>query len=160
MFLWKCCFPPKLWVKLILKEDVIASCRGLAFYLHTTRADDSWLHSFLAVFNKRAKAWPSLENRVIPDKGTAGGFPCKGLLLSYFMSHRSFKLSLINKTHSWFTKPFKNLLGDFPGGPVVKNLPSNTGDTGSIPGLGIKIPHAKGQLSLCVTTREPTSSNS
>ena len=25
---------------------------------------------------------------------------------------------------------------DFPGGPVVKNLPANAGDTGSIPGLG------------------------
>ena len=24
---------------------------------------------------------------------------------------------------------------DFPGGPVVKNLPANTGGTGSIPGL-------------------------
>ena len=26
--------------------------------------------------------------------------------------------------------------GDFPGGPVVKNLPARSGDTGSIPGLG------------------------
>ena len=25
---------------------------------------------------------------------------------------------------------------DFPGGTVVKNLPANAGDTGSIPGLG------------------------
>ena len=25
---------------------------------------------------------------------------------------------------------------DFPGGPVVKNLPADAGDTGSIPGLG------------------------
>ena len=25
---------------------------------------------------------------------------------------------------------------DFPGGPVVKNLPANVGDTGSIPDLG------------------------
>jgi hypothetical protein len=25
---------------------------------------------------------------------------------------------------------------DFPGGTVVKNLPVNAGDTGSIPGLG------------------------
>ena len=25
---------------------------------------------------------------------------------------------------------------DFPGGTVVKNLPPNAGDTGSIPGLG------------------------
>ena len=25
---------------------------------------------------------------------------------------------------------------DFPGGPMGKNLPANSGDTGSIPGLG------------------------
>ena len=25
---------------------------------------------------------------------------------------------------------------DFPGGPMVKNLPANAGDMGSIPGLG------------------------
>ena len=31
-----------------------------------------------------------------------------------------------------------------PGGPVVKNLPGNSGDSGSIPGLGTKIPHAQG----------------
>ena len=31
---------------------------------------------------------------------------------------------------------------DFPGGPVVKNLPSNAGDAGSIPVRGTKIPHA------------------
>ena len=43
---------------------------------------------------------------------------------------------------------------DFPGGPVVKNLPANAGDTGSSPGLGTKIPHAVGQLSLRATTTE------
>ena len=32
--------------------------------------------------------------------------------------------------------------GDFPGGPVVKTLPSNAGGVGSIPGRGAKIPHA------------------
>ena len=37
----------------------------------------------------------------------------------------------------------------FPGGPEVKNLPSNAGNMGSIPGWGIKIPRAEGQLSLC-----------
>ena len=36
---------------------------------------------------------------------------------------------------------------DFPGGPLVKNPPSNAGDAGSIPGQGTKIPHARGQLS-------------
>ena len=43
---------------------------------------------------------------------------------------------------------------DFPGGPVVKNLLSNAGDAGLIPGGGTKIPHAAGQLSLCATTTE------
>ena len=40
---------------------------------------------------------------------------------------------------------------DFPCGPVVKNLPSNTGYAGLIPGLGTKIPQAVGQLSPCTT---------
>ena len=30
----------------------------------------------------------------------------------------------------------KNKQRDFPDGKVVKNLPANAGDTGSIPGLG------------------------
>ena len=36
---------------------------------------------------------------------------------------------------STFTE-IKSLLGDFPGGSVVKNPPVNAGDTGLIPGLG------------------------
>ena len=36
---------------------------------------------------------------------------------------------------------------DFPGGPVVKNSPSNSGDVGLIPGQGTKILYAAGQLS-------------
>ena len=43
---------------------------------------------------------------------------------------------------------------DFPGGPVVKNSPSKAGNSGSIPGRGVKIPHALGQLSPCATTAE------
>ena len=35
---------------------------------------------------------------------------------------------------------------DFPDGPVVKNPPSNAGDTGSIPSQGTKIPHATRHL--------------
>ena len=35
----------------------------------------------------------------------------------------------------------------FPDGPVVKSLPCNTGDVGSIPGWGTKMAHATGQLS-------------
>ena len=44
---------------------------------------------------------------------------------------------------------------DFPGGSVVKNLPTIVGDTGSIPGLGTEIPHATGQLGPHTTTTQP-----
>ena len=33
-------------------------------------------------------------------------------------------------------------MGDSPGGPVVKTLPSNAGDVGSIPGQEAKVSHA------------------
>ena len=42
---------------------------------------------------------------------------------------------------------------------MVKNLPYNAGDRGSIPGQGTKIPHAMGQLSSCATTTELTRLN-
>ena len=48
---------------------------------------------------------------------------------------------------------------DFPGGPAVKNPPSNAGDAGSITGQGTKIPHAAGQLSLRAATTEPKCHN-
>ena len=46
---------------------------------------------------------------------------------------------------------------DFPSGSVVKNLPTNAGDTGSIPGLGRSLEDAKEQLSPCTTTIETAS---
>ena len=47
-----------------------------------------------------------------------------------------------------------NPWGDFPGGPVAKNLPSNAGHAGCIPGQGTKISHAVKQLNPRTTTRE------
>ena len=43
--------------------------------------------------------------------------------------------------------------GIFHGSPVIRKLPSITGDVGSIPGPGTKISHASGQLSLHAATR-------
>ena len=40
------------------------------------------------------------------------------------------------------------MFGDFPGGPVVRNLPSNAGDVGSIPGWGTKSPQATGNEAI------------
>ena len=56
---------------------------------------------------------------------------------------------------NYFHTPILQKIRDFPGGPVVKNLPSNAGDTSSIPGRGSKIPHAAEQLSPRATTIEP-----
>ena len=45
------------------------------------------------------------------------------------------------KSHPRYTEsesPSRPWVRDFPGGSVVKNLPANAGDMGSIPGLGGK----------------------
>ena len=49
----------------------------------------------------------------------------------------------------------KPKLGDFPGGPLVKNPPSRAGDTGLIPDQGAKNPHAAWQLSPHAAPAEP-----
>ena len=62
----------------------------------------------------------------------------------------------ITNTMSYHFTPTRAALikksGNFPGGPVVKNPPSNARDVGLIPGQGTKIPHAVGQLSPSHTT--------
>ena len=73
----------------------------------------------------------------------------------YEAKQASFLLDQNLGSRNW---SLKSPLRDFPYGPVVKNLPSNTGDLGSIPGQGTKIAHAAGQLSPRATTTEPTCS--
>ena len=53
--------------------------------------------------------------------------------------------------HDWAT----NTISD---GPVVKNPPCNSGDVGSIPGWGTKIPHPTEQLSPHAATIMPVGS--
>ena len=45
--------------------------------------------------------------------------------------------------------------GDFCGGPMVKNMPCNAGDVGTIPCQRTKILHAT-LGSLCAATKDPT----
>ena len=68
--------------------------------------------------------------------------------------------SLRNFSH-WWQDPCQTLLPsgkyfaqDFPGGPLVKNLPSKARDVSSIPGQGTKIPQTMGRLSPCTKTKE------
>ena len=71
---------------------------------------------------------------------------------------QAFESFCFNVFNCWKDDAVQKICGDFPGGPVVKNLPSNAGDAGSIPCRGTKIPHAVGQLSPCATTTEPVCS--
>ena len=61
---------------------------------------------------------------------------------------------LIQKHGFLFVQILFQVLWDFPGGPVVKNLPCNAGDLGSIPGCKTKILHAMEQLRLCVAMED------
>ena len=49
--------------------------------------------------------------------------------------------------------------GHLSGGPVVKSLPWDAGDSSLILGQGTKTPHAEGQLDLHATTSEPACHN-
>ena len=62
----------------------------------------------------------------------------------------------INHRFCFLTNPSKR---DFPGTPMVMNLPPNARVAGLIPGWGTKIPGATGQLSPCAATRKPTHGN-
>ena len=44
--------------------------------------------------------------------------------------------------------------GDFPGGPVIKTLPSNARDEGSKSGRGAKMPHAPGPKSQNIKQKQ------
>ena len=44
--------------------------------------------------------------------------------------------------------------GDFTTGPVIRSLPCNAGDTGSIPGQETGIPHPSEPVSPCTATGE------
>ena len=81
------------------------------------------------------------------SRGTNSGPP-----LLFMSEHPHPPLLIFNLSKEISIKP---QLQDFPGGPAVKNPPSNAGDSGSIPGQGTEIPHAAGQLSTRATTTEP-----
>ena len=58
------------------------------------------------------------------------------------------KGGLVSKKGFWKILKIKlGSLGDFPGGPVVKNLPSNSGD------VGTGTPYTEGQPSLHALTK-------
>ena len=60
-------------------------------------------------------------------------------IAAQFIITEIWKQSKCPWTDEWIKKMW---CWDFPGGPVIENLPSNAGDPVSIPGQGAKVPHA------------------
>ena len=60
----------------------------------------------------------------------------------------SFNNILLLSSYTFCISFVKFMPRDVPGGLVVRSLPSSAGDTGLIPGLRTRIPHAAGQLRL------------
>ena len=73
-----------------------------------------------------------------------------GLLLKFFLNLVNYFLYCIRSMHSGESEELliKLFNGDFPCGPVVKNPPSNAGNTSSIPGRGTKIPQLQSPHAL------------
>ena len=57
--------------------------------------------------------------------------------MTLFLTYRFGKIQVY-----WHNLMVKGIGEGLPGGPVVKNPPCNSGDAGSTPGWGTKIPHA------------------
>ena len=93
-------------------------------------------------------------------------------ILSNFSTLRLFFFNFDTKWGKWcyVSKVISHplliaIMRDFPGGPVLKNLPSNERDTGSIPGRGTKTTKPgchncwAHRLSLCATAEDPACHN-
>ena len=78
---------------------------------------------------------------------------CKYSCICFSKSFRA-QSTFTKRTQLWRKQWELMGMRDFPGGPMVKNLPSNTGETGSMPGWGTKFPCSSEQLSPCTTTSE------
>ena len=64
--------------------------------------------------------------------------PCRLQSMGVTKSNFTFTFTLLNRWSKVESVIEKQNLGDFTGGSVVRNLPSNAGDTGSVPGWGTK----------------------
>ena len=106
---------------------------------------------YLGVWNQK----PSTEKESCTDTRfmeTVQGKKIHGFHVIPFWMQPFFTQQKLRDRRQWRDK--EKWGGAFPGGPVVKNLPSNAGDEGLIPGGGTNILQATGQLSLQVTTTE------
>ena len=81
---------------------------------------------------------------VFPKRGKLlqKGLMSSELVLKYSIFIENVRFSKASRSEGAGKCDQKENLQDFPGGTVVKILPSNAGSMGSIPDQGAKIPHA------------------
>ena len=101
---------------------------------HTALFQESLFHFSLAVFDSKL------------NYHTSSGQPSLTSLAQSLKHHASL---FSNTQHNCS-------LGDFPGDPVVKTLPSNAAGAGSIPDQGAKIPHASQPKQNKTKQKNPT----
>ena len=107
---------------------------------------------------EKAIIWPKSRQEV-PSNPQTIRLNHMTSLLDFFKAHKRGNFTSFSPMVYvlWMKITMKILFNrDSPGGLVVKNLTSNAGDTGSIPGWGTKIPNAVGWLSPCTATTEPS----
>ena len=105
------------------------------FYFHKVVSDSLQPHGILQARILQWVAVPFSRGSSQPRERTQVSHIAGGFFTSWATREAQISVGSIHK-------------GDFPGGSVVKNLPWNAGDMGSIPSWGTKISHTEGQLSL------------
>ena len=90
--------------------------------------------------------------QTIPSRGVLF---CIVLIVAFQLFHHChFGISVTHELTKRSLKKKHTAIRDFPGGPVVQNLPCNAGNVGSIPGWGTKIPHVVGATEpMCLNYR-------
>ena len=103
--------------------------------------------SITAAAAKSLQSCPTLSDRMdcsLPGSSVHGIFQARALEWGAIAFCAVHHYNLVIQKYS-----LSSYCGDFPGGPVAKNPPSNSRDAGLIFGGETKIPHATGQPSPC-----------
>ena len=116
------------------KLQCIGQCIGwfTIFYFHKLNLIAAQLLPLIYVFSMVAFRLQR-QNKAEPVK-TENLWPASPKIFTLWLLQ-------IKLAESWFRRTRMKTSCDFPGVPVVKNLPCNAGDVSSTPGQGTKVPH-------------------
>ena len=138
------------------------SCCLVFLYVYDDKYHHKWIHTTstqVNVLSLQDNSQFKTNSHLLPKPPVLLPFPKSyPHLLTWLFIQLGVKRIKTKRSTTYFCSKKSYQPGGFPGGPVVKNLPSSAGDASLIPGQGTKIPHAVGQLSPCAITTEPVCS--